>query len=64
MKDFIDSVVAAAERYRSLPDKFIDTNMILLGQAIVCLVIGVAVLYTQNLVVHSCIVPIYQIEKK
>ncbi len=43
-KQFAESVVAAAERYRGLPDKFIDANIILLGQAIVCLTIGVAVL--------------------
>lgn len=61
MKDFINSVVAAAERYRSLPNKFIDTNMVLLGHLIICLVIGVAVLYLKTLVVNSCIVPIYQI---
>jgi len=61
-RQFIESVVAAAERYREWPDKFIDTNMILLGQAIVCLTIGVAVLYTQNLVVNSCVIPIFEIK--
>lgn len=59
MKNFIDSVVTTAERYRSLPNKFVDTNMVLLGQLIICLVIGVAVLYLKTLIVHSCISPIY-----
>ena len=63
MKDFLKSVVATAERYRKLPDKFIDTNMVLLGQAIVCLTVGVAVLYAQNLVVNSCVIPIFEIKK-
>jgi hypothetical protein len=63
MKDFINSVVAAAERYRELPNKFVDTNMILLGQAIVCLIIGVAVMYVQILIVDSCVVPVYQLNK-
>jgi hypothetical protein len=31
IKHFLDSVVAATERYRELPDKFIDTNMVLMG---------------------------------
>jgi hypothetical protein len=30
MKDFVKSVVPAAERYRELPNKFIDTNVCLL----------------------------------
>jgi hypothetical protein len=61
-RQFVESLVAAAERYRELPDKFIDTNMIWLSQAIVSLTIGVAVLYTQNLVVNSCVIPIFEIK--
>ncbi len=55
IKHFLDSVAAAAERYRELPDKFIDTNMVLMGQIIICLTIGVTVLYIQNLIVYSFI---------
>lgn len=62
-RQFFESVVVAAERYRELPDKFIDTHRVLLGQAIVCLTIGVAVLYTQNLVVNFCVFPIFEIKK-
>ncbi len=54
MKNFLDSVVAAAERYRELPDKFIDTNMVLLGQIIISVTIEVSVIYLENLVVNSC----------
>ena len=63
LRQFVESVVTAAERYRELPDKFIDTNMVLLGQIIVCLTIGVAVLYAQNLIVNSCVIPIIEIKK-
>ncbi|HAT77552.1 MAG TPA: hypothetical protein DCS19_12180 [Flavobacterium sp.] len=63
MKDFLNSVVTTAEKYRELPDKFIDTNMVLLAQIIICLTIGVSVVYLQNLIVHSCILPILEIKK-
>ena len=62
-RHFFESVVVAAERYRELPDKFIDTNRVVLGQAIVCLTIGSAVLYTQNIVVNFCVIPTFEIKK-
>jgi hypothetical protein len=63
-KDFFYSAVAAAERYRGLPDKFVDTNVVFLGQLIICLTIGVSVLYLKNLIVNSCVVPVFQIPEK
>jgi hypothetical protein len=44
IKKLWDSAVAAAERYRELPDKFIDTNILMFGQIFICVIIGVAVL--------------------
>jgi hypothetical protein len=44
MKHFLESVAAAAERYRGLPDKFIDTKILFLCQFIICLTVGVSIL--------------------
>lgn len=64
MKNFIDSVVATAERYRELPNKFVDTNVFLLGLLVVCLTVGVSVLYLKLLIVDSCVMPVFPLEKK
>lgn len=64
MKDFIESVVATAERYRELPNKFIDTNLVLLGLLILSLTVGVSVLYLKLLVVDSCVMPVFPLEQK
>ena len=58
-KRFAEAVVNTAERYRSLPDKVIDTNFLFLVQMIIGLLLGVAVLYLKFLVAHTCIVPIF-----
>jgi nitrogen fixation/metabolism regulation signal transduction histidine kinase len=58
LKKCVQAVVDAAERYRSLPDKIIDTNFLFLVQMIIGLLLGVAVLYLKALVAHTCIVPI------
>jgi len=54
LKRFAEAVVNTAERYRSLPDKVIDTNFLFLVQMIIGLLLGVAVLYLKILVVHTC----------
>jgi hypothetical protein len=59
LKKYAQAVVDAAERYRSLPDKIIDTNFLFLVQMIIGLLLGVAVLYLKILVAHTCIVPIF-----
>lgn len=64
MKNFIDSAVATAERYRELPNKFIDTNIVLLGLLIVCLTVGVSVLYLKLLIVNSCVMPVFLEQKQ
>ena len=61
LKRFVEAVVNAAERYRSLPDKVIDTNFLFLVQMIIGLLLGVAVLYLKILVAHTCIIPIFQL---
>ena len=61
LKRFAEAVVNTAERYRSLPDKVIDTNFLFLVQMIIGLLLGVAVLYLKILVVHTCIVPIFNL---
>jgi len=58
-KRFAEAVVNTAERYRSLPDKVIDTNFLFLVQMIIGLLLGVAVLYLKILVAHTCIIPIF-----
>ena len=61
LKRFVQAVVGTAERYRSLPDKIIDTNLLFLVQMIIGLLLGVAVLYLKALVAHTCIVPIFNL---
>jgi F0F1-type ATP synthase assembly protein I len=61
LKKFVQTVVNTAERYRSLPDKIIGTNFFFLVQMIIGLLLGVAVLYLKALVVHTCIVPIFNL---
>ena len=59
LKRFAEAVVNTAERYRSLPDKVIDTNFLFLVQMIISLLLGVAVLNLKLLVAHTCIIPIF-----
>jgi len=61
LKRFVEAVVNTAERYRSLPDKVIDTNFLFLVQMIIGLLLGVAVLYLKILVAHTCIIPIFHL---
>jgi hypothetical protein len=61
LKCFAEAVVNTAERYRSLPDKVIDTNFLFLVQMIIGLLLGVAVLYLKILVAHTCIIPIFHL---
>jgi hypothetical protein len=61
LKRFVQAVVDTAERYRSLPDKIIDTKFLFSVQMIIGLLLGVAVLYLKTLVAHTCIVPIFNL---
>ena len=61
LKRFAETVVNTAERYRSLPDKVIDTNFLFLVQMIIGLLLGVAVLYLKILVAHTSIIPIFHL---
>jgi uncharacterized membrane protein len=61
LKRFTEAVVNTTERYRSLPDKVIDTNFLFLVQMIIGLLLGVAVLYLKILVAHTCIIPIFHL---
>lgn len=67
IKKLWDSAVAAAERYRELPDKIIDTNILMFGQILICVTIGIAVLHLENLVLlnfaKSCVLPFYEVPK-
>jgi hypothetical protein len=64
MKDFFNFVQQNADRLCDLPNKFIDTNMILLAQLILCLSVYSATLYLQSVVVNSCLAPVYPIPSK
>jgi hypothetical protein len=57
-KKYVQAVVNAAERYRSLPDRIIATKFLFLVQMIIGLLLGVAVLYLKALVAHTCLVSI------
>lgn len=57
MKNLIRSVVNAAERYRELPNKVIDTNVILLALVINCLVVGGTVLFVKSSITDACLIP-------
>jgi|AGSF01.1.fsa_nt_gi hypothetical protein len=63
IKKLWDSAVAAAERYRELPDKFIDTNILMFGQIFICVIIGVAVLPGKyrltEIFAKSCVLPLF-----
>lgn len=63
MQNFINSVVAATEKYRELNKQLVSDNLgftfTLLCMTVVCLTVGVAVLYVKLLVVNSCIVPVF-----
>jgi hypothetical protein len=61
IKIFAQAVVDTTKRYRTLPDKIIDTNFLFLVQMIIALLLGVAVLYLKALVAHTCIVPIFNL---
>jgi len=61
MKDFLLFVQQNADRFCDLPNKFIDTNMILLAQLILCLSVYSATLYLQSVVVNSCLAPVYPV---
>ena len=61
MKQFLNFIQSNADRLCDLPNKFIDTNMILLAQLILCLSVYAATLYLQSVVVNSCLVPVYPI---
>jgi len=60
MKNFFLSVVNAAERYRELPNKIIDTNVICLALAVNCLVVGGTVLLAKSSIVDFCLIPVLQ----
>ena len=61
MKDFFIFVQQSADRLCDLPNKFIDTNMILLAQLILCLSVYSATVYLQSVVVNSCLAPVYRV---
>jgi hypothetical protein len=61
MKEFFNFVQQNADRLCDLPNKFIDTNMILLAQLILCLSVYSATLYLQSVVVNSCVAAVYPI---
>ncbi len=61
MKQFLDFIQSNADRLCDLTNKFIDTNMILLAQLILCRSVYAAPLYLQSVVVNSCLAPVYPI---
>jgi len=54
---FAERLSAFAESVHKLPDKFIDTNLILSVLIIQALLIGVCTLYLQNLIYKTLIPP-------
>jgi len=63
MKNFLKSVAIAAERYRELPNKVIDTNVILLALVINCLVVGGTVLLAKSSITDACLIPALESQK-
>lgn len=63
MKKFVQSVVNAAERYRELPNKIIDTNVILLALVINCLVVGGTVLFVKSSITDACLIPALEFQE-
>lgn len=57
VKERIDAVAAAIDKYLALPSKFIDTNVVLLVLLLVSLSVGVGVLYIKNLILEQCLIP-------
>jgi hypothetical protein len=57
MKKFLKSVALAAERYRELPNKVIDTNVILLALVTNFLVVGGTVLFAKSSITDACLIP-------
>jgi hypothetical protein len=57
MKNFFKSVVNTAERYRELPNKFIDTKVIFLAIVINCLLVGGTVLLAKSSITDACLIP-------
>jgi hypothetical protein len=55
MKNFVDSVAAATERYRTLLDKFIDTNAFVFCRLIFEVATGVSVFYVKSLILEQCL---------
>jgi hypothetical protein len=60
MKNFFKSVAVAVERYRELPNKVIDTNVVLLALVINCLVVGGTVLLFKSSVTDACLIPAFK----
>lgn len=57
-KQSLDNFNVWLEKVAKLPDKFIDTNLIMLVQTIYFLIIFGAIAVNQLTVVNRCIVPI------
>lgn len=55
---FIKAIDDALGKYVDLPDKFIDTRIVLLVQVIICLLIGLTNLHLQRFVIDNCITPV------
>jgi hypothetical protein len=55
---FIKAIDEAVDKYANLPDKFIDTRIVLLVQIIIMCLIGLTNLHLQRFVIDSCVTPV------
>lgn len=58
MKTFLERLNSYVERVAVLPDKVIDTKLILMVQLVICLVFYSSIVTAQLRIVDRCIVPL------
>ncbi len=58
MRKFIDYIYFWAEHYKSLPDKFIDTKLVIFLQLLICVFLYACILSGQLSVINRCAFPV------
>jgi hypothetical protein len=58
MKTFLERLNSYVERVAVLPDKVIDTKLLLMVQLVICLIVYSSILAAQMRIVDRCIVPL------
>ena len=58
MKTFLERLNSYVERVAVLPDKVIDTKLILMVQLVICLIVYSSIVTAQMRIVDRCILPL------